>query len=109
MKFEPRRWGRRLLQAAAVVLPLYLGLVGLIYHKMCQPPEVFGSFMKHVPMPVFLLLPFETLWNRARGGSLQVGDAAPDFSLRTADRASTISLSSFRGSKPVVLVFGSYT
>ncbi len=40
---------------------------------------------------------------------LKVGDAAPDFSLRTADGAQTISLSQFKSQKPVVLVFGSIT
>ena len=40
---------------------------------------------------------------------LQVGDVAPDFRLPTLDRKATVQLSSFRGSHPVVLVFGSYT
>ena len=44
-----------------------------------------------------------------REGSLRTGDAAPDFSLDTHDRKQRFSLSSFRGEKPVVLVFGSYT
>jgi peroxiredoxin len=34
---------------------------------------------------------------------------APDFSLPTADRTRIVRLSSFRGDRPVVLVFGSYT
>ena len=37
-----------------------------------------------------------------------VGDAAPDFTLRTKDARSELTLSDLRG-KPVVLVFGSYT
>jgi thiol-disulfide isomerase/thioredoxin len=39
----------------------------------------------------------------------QVGETAPDFSLNTHDGKARISLSSFRGSRPVVLTFGSYT
>ena len=35
---------------------------------------------------------------------VQVGDPAPDFSLRSGDR-SFVSLSSFRGQKNVVLAF----
>ncbi len=42
-------------------------------------------------------------------GSLQVGDMAPDFALGTADGESTVSLSSFRDQRPVVLLFGSYS
>jgi peroxiredoxin len=56
-----------------------------------------------------MLFPFETLWSRARAGELHVGDEAPDFRLSTLDKTSQISLASFRGSKAVVLVFGSYT
>jgi hypothetical protein len=107
--WETKRWARRLLVAAVVFVPLYAAFGALVYHKMCQPPEVFGNFMKHVPKPTLMLMPFETMWNRARGGSLQVGDLAPDFTLETADRTSEVTLSSFRGAKPVVLVFGSYT
>ena len=39
--------------------------------------------------------------------ALRIGDTAPDFELKTADRTSAVRLSSFRGQKPVVLVFGS--
>ena len=41
--------------------------------------------------------------------NLKVGDIAPDFYLKTADGLRTVSLSSFRGKSPVVLIFGSYT
>jgi thiol-disulfide isomerase/thioredoxin len=40
--------------------------------------------------------------------TLKVGDLAPDFTLSTAsDQDKQVTLSSFRGKKPVVLVFGS--
>ena len=39
----------------------------------------------------------------------KVGQAAPDFELRTADGKQTVRLSSFRGKRPVVLIFGSHT
>jgi hypothetical protein len=80
-----------------------------LYWAMRQPPDAFGGVMKHVPMPMMLVLPFETLWNRARAGSVNVGDTAPDFRLPTLDHKSTVQLASFRGERPVVLVFGSYT
>ena len=38
-----------------------------------------------------------------------VGQDAPDFTLKTLHGEKTVKLSSFRGRKPVVLVFGSYT
>ena len=43
------------------------------------------------------------------GVNLKVGQMAPDFALKTKEQDKTVTLSSFRGKKPVVLVFGSYT
>lgn len=37
------------------------------------------------------------------------GDLAPDFELRDIQGQDPIRLSSFRGEKPVVLIFGSFT
>jgi peroxiredoxin len=37
------------------------------------------------------------------------GDVAPDFELRDVNGENPIRLSDFRGQKPVVLVFGSFT
>jgi peroxiredoxin len=41
--------------------------------------------------------------------SPKVGDLAPDFELADPSGASTTRLSTFRGQRPVALVFGSYT
>jgi peroxiredoxin len=38
-----------------------------------------------------------------------VGQDAPDFALKALHGEKTVKLSSFRGKKPVVLIFGSYT
>jgi Ca2+-binding EF-hand superfamily protein len=38
-----------------------------------------------------------------------IGDRAPEFALRTQDGKRTIRLAQYRGTKPVVLVFGSFT
>jgi hypothetical protein len=47
---------------------------------------------------------------QARGRSVpKVGQMAPDFELKTADGKQTVRLSSFRGQRPVVLIFGSHT
>jgi len=39
----------------------------------------------------------------------KVGDIAPDFTLQDVTGTETVTLSDFRGKKPVALVFGSYT
>ncbi len=51
-------------------------------------------------------------WNRKMGrgeGKLQPGTPAPDFSLKMLRAEGRVTLSSFRGNKPVALVFASYT
>ena len=100
---------RKLRAVLVSLLVLWLLFLGVIYFVMRQPPEQFASAIAKLPGPAFLLFPFETLWLRARSGVLKVGDPAPDFQLRTLDKTAQVSLSSFRGSKPVVLIFGSYT
>jgi hypothetical protein len=47
------------------------------------------------------------LGSRFEGPS--VGDLAPDFTLRTNDGKREVTLSKFRGDRPVVLIFGSFT
>ena|SRR5579871_5632425 len=88
---------------------LWLCFLGLIYSWMRRPPEQFAAAIAKLPGPAFMLFPFETLWFRARAGAVNVGDQAPDFRLRTLDKTGEVALSSFRGQKPVVLIFGSYT
>jgi len=39
----------------------------------------------------------------------RVGDMAPDFTLFDIEGKNSVTLSSFRGKKPVALVFGSFT
>lgn len=100
-----RRWHKIVL---AIVL-VYAALCAAAYDVMRQPPERFGAIMAHVPDVAFIVLPFKPLWFHARAGTLRVGDSAPGFALPTQDRKDTVRLASFRGSQPVVLVFGSYT
>jgi hypothetical protein len=98
-----------LFRAAIVLAVLWVAFVGFIAWAMHQPPETFGRVMSRMPAAAYIAIPFETLWTRARTGALQVGQAAPDFSLPLLDHSRTVELSSFRGKQPVVLVFGSYT
>ena len=39
----------------------------------------------------------------------RTGDLAPDFTLTDSSGTETVTLSDFRGKKPVALVFGSFT
>ncbi|MBZ5528210.1 MAG: hypothetical protein LAN71_09965 [Acidobacteriia bacterium] len=100
---------RKLLKILGAVIALYALLCGLLFAAMLQPPDDFARTMKHVPWPALGVLPFRSLWNVARKGPVRVGDVAPDFSLGSPDHQSQFQLSSLRGQKPVVLVFGSYT
>jgi hypothetical protein len=94
-----------LIALAALELALCVGY----YWAMCQPPDVFGRIVARTPTPVMMALPFTALWTRARAGTVNAGDAAPDFDLPTLDHKSRVRLSTYRGDRPVVLVFGSYT
>jgi len=100
---------RTWLKYVVVALGLYLILASGLFLAMLQPPAVFGHIMSKLPMVSYLLFPFEPMWLVARRGALKVGDMAPDFSLKKADRSAEVRLSSFRQQKPVVLVFGSHT
>jgi hypothetical protein len=99
-----------LIPAACVVAVLWVVGCFVIYSNMRKPPEQFGRFMTRIPAPVaFLAFPFESMWMRARAGTLKVGDAAPDFQLAKIDKSAEVRLSELNQTKPVVLVFGSYT
>ena len=89
---------------ALIYVVILAGLLGVM-----RQPALFGQVMSKVPRPLFIIIPLKPLWFIARAGHLQVGDPAPEFSLPTVDRKTRVRLSSFRGHKPVVLIFGSYT
>ena len=88
---------------------LYLAALAGFGYAMRQPPETFSRLMMHTGPAPFLLFPFETMWKGARAGRLQIGDAATDFTLPLLNHSGSVTLSSFRHTKPVVLIFGSYT
>jgi len=94
---------------AVPVLVLYGVLLAGFDYAMHQPPETSSRVMMHVGPAPFLLFPFETMWKSARAGTLRVGDVAPDFTLPLLEHSGSVTISSFRGTKPVVLIFGSYT
>jgi hypothetical protein len=94
---------------AICALIAWIGFLIAVTRAMHQTPEQFGRFMSKLPMPAYFVIPFETLWSRARAGHVSVGEIAPDFNLEAQDKSGMVRLSSLRGQKPVVLVFGSYT
>ena len=103
------RIASKLPAAFAILVGAHLLLCAGLYWAMCQPPDLFGRIMARTPFPMMMVLPFETLWKHARAGAINPGDSAPDFQLPTLDHKEMVRLSGFRGSRPVILVFGSYT
>jgi hypothetical protein len=101
------RWGRRAGWTLLGVLVVYVAALAAMFVVMCQPPQRFGHIMAYVPMPAMAIVPFEPMWNVARGGPARLGEMAPDFTLPTVNHKAQVSLVSFRGKQPVVLVFGS--
>ena len=97
--------------AVCAIAVLWILGCGVIYSTMRKPPEQFGRAMSKLPGEVpFMIFPFETMWMRARAGTLHIGDPAPDFTLAKLDKSSHVQLSSLTAQgKPVVLIFGSYT
>lgn len=104
-----KNWRRRALAVGVPVVAVYCATLAGFDYAMHQPPETFPRVMMHTGPVPFLLFPFETMWKSARAGNLHPGDEAPDFTLPQLNRPASVTLSSFRGSKPVVLIFGSYT
>ena len=102
------RWLRLVRSIAVVAAVVYVVFIAAMFVVMMQPPQRFGQIMRYFPMPAMMIVPFEPMWNAARGGELRVGDEAPDFTLPRSDKSGEVRLASLRG-KPVVLVFGSYT
>lgn len=99
-----------LLRGVGVLVGLYVVLFATVLTAMLRPPDQFGQAMRYLPAPlVWGALPASRMWLWARGGTLQEGQPAPDFTLPTLDNSSRVTLSSHRGRRPVVLVFGSYT
>lgn len=99
---------RKFRKFAAAFVVVYLAISGGLLWVMHRP-ILFGEVMRHVPDPMMMVLPFKQLWFVARAGKLKVGDIAPGFNLPTPDKRSSVSLAAFRGQRPVVLIFGSYT
>jgi hypothetical protein len=86
------RIGQTSLLMGAAVLASALGSLG-----SAQPPKTKGE----VNTP--------PAKGERKQDTLRQGDDAPDFTLPRLKEKGEVKLSSYRGKKPVVLVFGSYT
>lgn len=105
-----RRYLKWIARGVAALVILYAVLFGVVAYAMVQPPARFGQIIKRLPQSlVWAALPAPRMWMWARRGDLKEGDPAPDFTLSTQDRSGEVTLSTYRGDRPVVLVFGSYT
>ena len=98
-----------LLGLAGLAAVAYAGLLAYFYALMLRPPTEFARAWDAAPAFAKRIAPMPPLWKRARAGTLEIGDPAPDFTLATPDKAARMTLSDYRGDRPVVLVFGSYT
>jgi hypothetical protein len=98
-----------LIRALVALFFVYVSFASFVWWAMRQSPETFGRVMMRMPDVAYMLVPFETMWMRARAGQLHAGDSAPDFNLVKLDKTDHVQLSSLTAQKPVVLVFGSYT
>ncbi|HKW17712.1 MAG TPA: hypothetical protein VJO35_09415 [Terriglobales bacterium] len=103
------RWKHITGTVLLTVFVLWVVFVSFMWRIMHRSPEDFARVMKHMPWEVFLVVPFETLWTRARAGNLSIGDPAPDFSLVKLDKSANVRLSELNAKQPVVMIFGSYT
>jgi hypothetical protein len=101
------KWLARTLFA---LLACYVTILAVVLAAMLQTPAQFSQFMRRVPEGlVWGGLPAARMWLWARRGALSPGSPAPDFTLDRHGQEGRVTLSSFRGRRPVVLVFGSYS
>ena len=103
---------RLLIKLLSLALMLWLAASVALFLIMWLPPARFAGMVGQTPrwlMPVMATLPIEPLWSVARAGALREGDPAPDFDLPRQDKSGRVKLSDNFGTRPVALVFGSYT
>lgn len=86
-----RRWKWLIISFIAILILAY----GTLSYFMGGPRDVYGFLRYALPQ-----------WHR---GDLKVGDRAPDARLISLDGRATFRIRDRISSKPLVLVFGSYT
>jgi hypothetical protein len=82
------------MRAIAILIPLLI--MGCASNKVMEPSPLLNGGKGHPG-------------DLRRMDTVHEGNLAPDFKLKTLDGSKSVRLSKFRGQKPVVLIFGSYT
>ena len=96
----PRRWARRLTLVATGLVTLFLAWEQADSARLAR--DILTNAARWEGE--------EVEWQLSNDAkSPKVGDPAPDFELQDVERQTTIRLSTFRGVRPVALIFGSYT
>jgi hypothetical protein len=80
-----------------------------LHKALFPPPPRSAGKEPHGPSPALLLNGLVSGEIGSVFAGPGVGEEAPDFTLHTEDGAQKYSLSQWRGKKPVVLIFGSFT
>ena len=71
--------------------------------------SIFSEIIKELKFNTRYRKSLMTEQKKLDGKAPSAGDMAPDFTLYGIDGMDSVTLSEFRGKKPVALVFGSYT
>ena len=93
---------------AALIIGLLMGLNGAEVFSQNQNPDRQQQQRRQQQMNRLRQQRQQPAGNRGQGG-LQVGVPAPNFALKSLDGESETDLATFRGQRPVILFFGSYT
>ena len=103
---------RRLQRALRGVAPFaaLLAAVDRDGNGQLEEAELLAFFRQHDDGDGVWTLARETNPSRRdRQGGAPVGEVAPDFTLRPPHDGEVVTLSDFKGKRPVALIFGSYT
>ena len=93
----------------AVIATVWSSVTGLAQDRDPEKEERFRKFQEKRKRMRKGVRPDRRRPGESDANSLKVGELAPDFKLKSLDGKSQTQLKDFRGKKPVVLFFGSYT
>ena len=71
--------------------------------------SIFFEIIKELRFNIGFRKRLMSAQKKLNAGTPRVGDLAPDFTLSDLSGKESVTLSAFRGKKPVALVFGSFT
>lgn len=71
--------------------------------------SIFSELIKELKFNTHYRKSLMTEQKKLNAKAPRAGDIAPDFTLYDIDGRNPVTLSDFRGKKPVALIFGSFT